>query len=191
MDKMYCEDLTGKSGQNKTQKVPPGTRAKSLVSTKQRSFLAPVQSRPNVQSHKYFKLLSPASERVVMMAASAALPRWAPRESPLTSRSLAGVPAGSPRTSLRAPNDNYVSFSAGNLSGCNFSPPEQTHTCFTLHLQNGSNKALSTEILLKHATGRPGDIIEHLNKGQYTFGREVLLSPLFCNHLIPSLWALT
>lgn len=101
-------------------------------------------------------------------------PRWAPRESPLTSPSLAGVPAGSPHTFLRALNADYVSVSASALSGCNFSPLEQTHTCFTLHVQNRRNKALSTEILLKHAIGRPEDIIERLNNDQYAFGVEIL-----------------
>lgn len=172
-DKLYCEDLTGKSGQNKTQKAPQGTWANFLVSARQLSFLTRVQPHPNVQSHKYFKLLSHASKRVIM-AASAARPRWAPRESPLTSHSLAGVPANSLHTLLCALNDGYVSVSASTPSGCNFSPLEQTHTCFTLRLQNGRNKALSTEILLKHAVGRPGDIIKQLNKDPYSFGLEIL-----------------
>lgn len=133
-----------------------------------------MQSHPNVQSHKYFQQLSPAGKRVVITAASAVPPRWAPRESPLTSHSLTGMPANSLHTLLRALNDGYISVSASTISGCNFTPLEQTRTCFTPHLQNRRNKALSTEILLKHATSRPADIIKQLNKDQYTFGLEIL-----------------
>lgn len=75
MDKLYCKDLTGKSGQKKTQKVPQGTQTKFFVSTRYLSFLTCVQSRSNVQSHEYFKQLSPASKRVVITAAAAVLPR--------------------------------------------------------------------------------------------------------------------
>ena len=92
---------------------------------------------------------------------------------------------------LHALNDDYVSAHASALSGCNFSPLEQTHTCFTLRLQNGRNKALSIEILLKQARGRPGDIIKQLNKDQYTFSLEILLSLLLRIHLIPSCKALS
>lgn len=123
-------------------------------------------------SHTNTLSCSPASKRVVVMAAGAALPSWVPGKSPLTSLSLTGVPADSLHTLLHAPNDGYVSVSASTLSACNFTHLEQTHTCFTLHLQNGRNKVLSTEILLKHATGRPGDIIKQLN--QYTFSLETL-----------------
>lgn len=79
------------------------------------------------------------------------------------------IPYDSWHTVLRAQNGRHVSLSAPTLPGCNFSPLEESHTCFTLHLQNRRNKALSAEILLKHAIGRPGDFISQLNKDQYTF----------------------
>lgn len=105
---------------------------------------------------------------VVLMAASAVLPRWAPRESPVPLPG-AGVPVWFPATpGTHARNGGHVSLSAPNLPGCNFSPLEESHTCFTLRLQNRRNKALSAEILLKHAIGRPGDFISQLNKDQYT-----------------------
>lgn len=112
--------------------------------------------------------------RVVIMAGGAVLLRWAPRESPLASHSrthgcAGAIPCHSRHSALRARNGRHVSLSAPTLSGCNFSPLEESHTCFTLHPQNRRNKALSAEILLKHAIGRPGDFISQLNKDRYTF----------------------
>lgn len=107
-----------------------------------------MQSCPNVLSHKYFKLLSPASKSCYhgsRCCAAEMSPQRKPSCLSLTPRCAAVTPCDSRHTVLHARNGRHVSLSAPTLSGCNFSPLEESHTCFTLHLQNRRNKALSQQ----------------------------------------------
>lgn len=145
-----------------------------------------MQSCPNVLSHKYFKLLSPASKSCYhgrRCCAAEMSPQRKPSRLSLTHWCAGVIPCHSRHTALRARNGRHVSLSAPTLSGCNFSPLEESHTCFTLHLQNRRNKALGAEILLKHAIGRPGDFIRQLNKDQYTFIQHLFVITALLNLL--------
>lgn len=95
--KKYSEDLTGKSGQNKTKHRRHHNGHERTFLFQQDSFPFSHMCNPvQMRCHTNILNCSLLPARVVIMAAGAVLLRWAPRESPLASHSCAGVPVWFP-----------------------------------------------------------------------------------------------